>query len=138
LTNYLAILLAGGIVFLIVGLGRAVSIEGGHKIRRRGMALFIVGIILVTMPLAVSTTQTIAYTVQNQKTAQEVSAWLEGTSYQFNSISINDRIVIATIEGSGELPPDQALANRLAQVLERPVVLNLRTVPAQLNTSSSP
>jgi uncharacterized membrane protein len=138
LTNYLAILLAGGVVFMIVGLGRAVTIEGGRKVRLRGLALFVAGILLVTVPLGVSTAQAVAYTIQNQKSAEEVSAWLEGTSYNFIAINLNERTVVATIEGSGELPPAQALANRLATVLERPVVLNLRVLPAQVNTSSSP
>jgi uncharacterized hydrophobic protein (TIGR00271 family) len=138
MTNYLAILLAGGIVLLVVGLGKAANIEGGRKIRLRGMILFVVGILLVSVPLGVSTAQAVLYTIQNQKTAAEVSAWLEGTSYNLIAINVNERIVVATIEGSGELPPAQALANRLADILERPVVLNLRILPAQVNTSNSP
>jgi hypothetical protein len=51
---------------------------------------------------------------------------------------VNENIVSATVEGSGELKPAQQLANQLAVALNRPVLLNLRTLPAQLGASSSP
>ena len=64
--------------------------------------------------------------------------WLEGTSYQVVTVNVNDQAVITTVEGSGELKPVQELANQLAATLRRPVLVNLRTLPAQIGTSSSP
>ena len=64
--------------------------------------------------------------------------WLEGTSYQVVAVNVDDQVVITTVEGSGELKPIQELANRLALALEHPVLVNLRTLPAQIGTSSSP
>jgi len=67
-----------------------------------------------------------------------VEKWLEGTSYQVVTVNVNDRIVITTVEGSGELKPVQELANQLATTLRRPLLVNLRTLPSQIGTSSSP
>jgi len=74
----------------------------------------------------------------NQNATAEVQQWLEGTSYQVVTVNVNDRVVIATVEGSGELKPTQQLANQLAATLNRPVLLNLRVLPAQLSASSDP
>jgi uncharacterized hydrophobic protein (TIGR00271 family) len=138
LTNYLAILLAGGVVLVILGLGKLDVSQEYRRVRRSGLALFVVGILLVTIPLTLSTFQVVIYTMANQNATAEVQQWLEGTSYQVVTVNVNDRVVIATVEGSGELKPTQQLANQLAATLNRPVLLNLRVLPAQLGTSSSP
>ena len=51
---------------------------------------------------------------------------------------LTNYFAIATVEGSGELKPTQQLANQLALALRRPVLVNLRTLPAQMGISSSP
>ena len=138
LTNYLAILLAGGVVLVVIGLGKLAGAQEHARIRRRGLALFVVGILLVSIPLTLTTYQAVTRTTDNHKATAEVEAWLEDTSYQVVTVTVNDRLVITTIEGSGELKPTQQLANQLAVVLDRPVLVNLRTLPAQLGASSSP
>jgi uncharacterized hydrophobic protein (TIGR00271 family) len=138
LTNYLAILLAGGVVLVILGLGKLEVAQKFGRVRRRGLTLFVVGMLLVTIPLTLSTVQAVTHTMTNQNATAEVQQWLEGTSYQVVTVNVYDRIVIATVEGRGELKPTQQLANQLAATLNRPVLLNLRVLPAQLATSSSP
>ena len=138
LTNYLAILLAGGVVLVVIGLGKLAGAQEHARIRRRGLALFVVGILLVSIPLTLTTYQAVTRTTDNHKATAEVEAWLEDTSYQVVTVNVNDRLVITTIEGSGELKPTQQLANQLAVALDRPVLVNLRTLPAQLGASSSP
>jgi uncharacterized hydrophobic protein (TIGR00271 family) len=138
LTNYLAILLAGGVVLVILGLGKLEVAREFGRVRRKGLALFVVGILLVTIPLTLSTFQAVAHTMANHNATAEVQKWLEGTSYQVITVNVNDKVVIVTVEGSGELKPAQQLANQLAAALNRPVLLNLRTLPAQLGASSGP
>lgn len=138
LTNYLAILLAGGVVLMVLGLGKSAVLKEGGRVRRRGLALFVAGILLVTIPLTVSTVQAVTRTLADQNATAEVQQWLEGTSYRVVSVNVNDQVVIATIEGSGELKSTQQLANQLAAALNRPVLVNLRTLPSQLGISSGP
>ena len=138
LTNYLAILLAGGVVLVILGLGKMAGTQEHGRVRRRGLALFVVGILLVTVPLTLSTVQAVTRTLANHNATAEVQQWLEGTSYQVVAVNVNDQVVIATVEGSGEMKSTQQLANQLALALGHPVIVNLRTLPAQTGTSSSP
>jgi uncharacterized hydrophobic protein (TIGR00271 family) len=117
LTNYLAILLAGGVTLVILGLGKLEGAREYGRLRRRGLALFVAGTLLVTVPLTVSTVQALTRIVANQTATAEVEQWLEGTAYQVVNVTVNDKIVIATVEGTGELNPVQQLANQLAVAL---------------------
>jgi uncharacterized hydrophobic protein (TIGR00271 family) len=138
LTNYLAILLAGGVVLIILGLGKLEVTQDHGRVRRKGLALFVVGTLLVTIPLTLSTIQAVTATLANQSATAEVQQWLEDTPYQIVSVNVNDEIVTAIVEGSGELKPAQELANRLAAALKHPVLLTLRMLPAQQGASRSP
>lgn len=105
--------------------------------RRNAFILVIVGTLLVMVPLAVTSYQAVNGALENRAAQRDVAAWLEGTDHQVVSVNVRDKLVIATIEGSGQLNPLGQLANQLAQTLERPVVVNLRTVPSQLEPSGS-
>src|SRR5207342_36567 len=48
MTNFLAILLAGGVVLIVLGLGRSAVLREQVRIRRRGLVLFVACILLVT------------------------------------------------------------------------------------------
>jgi uncharacterized membrane protein len=138
MTNFLAILLAGGVVLLIVGLGKTTVSREHALVRRRGLALFVVGILLVAIPLTLSAYQAVIHAAENNHATSEVGHWLEGTSYRVVTVNVNDRVVIATVEGEGELESTQQLANQLAAALGHPVVVNLRMLPVQMGVSSNP
>ena len=138
MTNFLAILLAGGVVLLIVGLGKSAVSQEHARVRRRGLALFVMGILLITIPLTLSAYQAVIHAAENNTATSEVGQWLEGTSYRVVTVNVNDRVVIATVEGAGELEPTQQLANQLAAALGHPVVVNLRMLPVQMGVSSNP
>ena len=137
-TNFLAILFAGGVVLVIIGLGKsAVSMEQ-LRFRRRGLLLFVVCLLLVAIPLSVTAYQNIIGIEDNNTATVTVQNWLQGTSYQVDTVSVNDRVVSVTVDGTGQTKPFQQLANQLARALGRPILLNVRTVPAQNSESQSP
>lgn len=137
-TNFLAILLAGGITLWMVGVGRVAVTPDQIRLRRRGVALFVVGILLVCIPLALTSWHAVARATENNKATAQVQKWVQGTPYQIVAVTVNDRLVIVTVEGTGDTNPVQELANQLAQTLGRRVIVNLRTVPAQVSSSTNP
>jgi uncharacterized hydrophobic protein (TIGR00271 family) len=138
MTNFLAILFAGGVVLVIIGLGKsAVSMEQ-LRFRLRGLILFVVCLVLVAIPLSLTAYQNIIGIEDNNSATVTVQNWLQGTSYQADTVSVNDRVVSVTIDGTGQIKPLQQLANQLARALRRPILLNLRTVPAQNSESQGP
>jgi uncharacterized hydrophobic protein (TIGR00271 family) len=138
MTNFLAILFAGGVVLMIVGLGKsAVSIEQ-IRLRRRGIILFVVCLVLIAIPLSLTAYQDIVGIEDNNTATVTVQNWLQGTSYQVDTVSVNGRAASVTVDGTGQAKPFQQLANQLARALGRPILLNIRTVPAQNSESQSP
>ena len=137
-TNYLAILLAGGIVLVAVGLGKSGAREGSARTRQRGFALFIAGILVVTIPLSLSSYQAVISAVDNNMATVEVEKWLEGTTYTVDAVTVSDRITNITVAGSGSLNSLQTLANSLASTLKRPMLVTLRAIPIQTGVSTGP
>jgi hypothetical protein len=138
MTNFLAILFAGGVVLVIIGLGKSAASQEELRLRRRGLILFVVCLVLVTIPLSLTAYQNIVGIEDNNTATVTLQNWLQGTSYQVDTVSVNGRVVSVTVDGIGQLQPVQQLANQLARALRRPILLNLRTVPAQNSESQGP
>jgi len=138
MTNFLAILFAGGVILVIIGLGKSAASNEQLRFRRRGLILFVVCLLLVAIPLSVTAYQNITGIEDNNTATVEVQKWLQGTSYQVDMVDITDNTVIVTIEGTGQLKPLQQLANQLSRTVGRQILVNLRTVPAQMSESRSP
>ena len=138
LTNFLAILLAGGVVFLVLGLGRSVVSHAQGRFRRRAFLLIVVGLLLVAIPLSLTAYQNVVSARENAQATAEVQQWLAGTSFQVDTVNANDGVVEVAVEGTGPLKPAQQLANQLALALGHPVVVELSVLPALRVTSSDP
>jgi uncharacterized hydrophobic protein (TIGR00271 family) len=137
LTNFLAILLAGGIVFLVSGLGRLAISEDLVRTRRNAFIVVVVATLLVAVPLSITSYQVVTDALENRAAIGDTEAWLADTTYKVASVAVYDDQVVVTVEGDGSLRPLRLLANQLAQTLERPVLVNLRIVPSQVEASGA-
>lgn len=137
ITNFLAILLAGGITFMLGGLGRLAYTGDSQRMRRNSFLLIIFGTLLIAIPLSVTSYQAIDRSLETRSATQDVKTWLDGTTHYLVRVEVNGDRVLATVEGSGELRSLRDLANQLAVTLERPVRVDLRTIPSQVESSGS-
>ena len=135
ITNFLAILLAGGLTFLLGGLGRLAITNDDMRTRRNAFIVVIVATLLIAIPLTITSYNVVNNALENRAALREVDTWLEGASYHIIAVNVNDRTVVVTVDGDGELRPLKELANTLAVTLKRPVVVNLRVVPSQIESS---
>jgi uncharacterized hydrophobic protein (TIGR00271 family) len=135
LTNFLAILLAGGVTFIFGGLGRLALTDTHQRMRRNAFALIVAATLLVAIPLSITTWQAIDGALQRRAAVAEVETWLAGSTYEPLEVELYEQRVNVTVEGSGELPTLRTLANALAKTLERPIVVNLRALPTQMESS---
>lgn len=135
-TNFLAILLTGGIVFLLSGLGRLAVTGDRIRMRCNAFILIVVATLLVAIPLTVTTSQVIHAGIENRAANQIVENWTAGTTHTVVNVDLHDRFVNVTIDGYGETHPLPELADLLAAGLKRPVVVNLRTIPSQVQAST--
>jgi uncharacterized membrane protein len=136
LTNFLAILLAGGMIFLLGGLGRLAISAQNTRMRRNAFVLIVVATLLVAVPLAFTSYRAVKGSLENRTAANEVNLWLDGTTYDVVRTTVDGRAVIAWVEGAGELRPLQQLADALAATLGRPVIVDLRVIPSQSQASA--
>jgi uncharacterized hydrophobic protein (TIGR00271 family) len=135
LTNFLAILLAGGITFMLGGLGRLAATADRTRMRRNAFVLIVVATLLIAIPLGLTSYRSVRGSLENRSATANVREWLEGSTYQVVGTTVNGRVVTATIDGSGDLPALKQLADDLAMTLGRPVVVHLRVIPSQSQTS---
>ena len=135
ITNFLAILLAGGLTFLLGGLGQVAITDESVRTRRNAFIVVIVATLLIAIPLSITTYNVVNNALEERAALQEVDVWLDSAPYHIIAVNVNDRTVVVTVDGDGELRPLKELANTLALTLKRPVVVNLRVVPSQIESS---
>ncbi|MFO7633574.1 MAG: DUF389 domain-containing protein [Caldilinea sp.] len=135
ITNFLAILLAGGLTFLLGGLGRLAITDENVRTRRNAFIVVVVATLLIAVPLSITTYNVVSNALEERAALQEVDAWLDGTMHHIIAVSVNDRTVVVTVDGYGELRPLKQLATSLAATLGRPILVNLRVVPSQVESS---
>lgn len=136
-TNFLAILLAGGITFMLGGLGRLALRNEDQRLRRHAFAVIVLATLLVAIPLSITTYQALDDAFETRSATGDVTDWLASTNYRNVLVSVDGGTVHVTVEGQGELRPLRQLANKLALTLERPVTVALRTIPAQSEASGA-
>lgn len=137
LTNFLAILLAGGLTFFLVGLGNLTREQTNMSFRRRSFIVITIGTLLVAIPLSLSTYRVVIDIVATNTATKVVQEWLSSTNNQVLEVNVNDRVVSISIEGLDQLKPVAELARDLQSALNHPVVVNLRVIPAYIEVSNS-
>ena len=135
LTNFSAILLAGGLVFLLGGLGRLAVTETHRRFRHRSLVLIVICTLLITIPLSLHAYGVVVDTVTKNKATAVVQSWLEGTSDQLVAVNVDGELVAVSVEGVGDLKPLKLLRDQLESAINRPVIVRLRVIPTKLESS---
>jgi uncharacterized hydrophobic protein (TIGR00271 family) len=130
-TNFLAILLAGGAVLALLGLSRAANARVTGPYRRNAYIVIGIATILVALPLASTGRQITADYVAQQQSKLAVAAWVAGSGYSADSVVYEPGAVKVVVSGTGEPPAFDQLVAALRGRLGMPVVVTLRIVPAQ-------
>jgi uncharacterized hydrophobic protein (TIGR00271 family) len=142
LTNFLAIVLAGGAVLWFSGVSvRRVS--GEEKIvRKKAYQAAILGIIIVGILLGLNGYHTLELDRDNTLAWEATQTWLQGTPYTVNSITLiynpSDILVkgpanaVIGISGTGPLPDIKELSAALEKNLGFPVTVQVRVLPEQI------
>jgi len=132
LTNFLSILLAGGGLLALLGLRvtRAAK-KKDPGARRRAFIFVAIGVLLITIPLGLSTRQVFEQNRIKQETIQAAQAWMAGSGYEISQVQVSGNHVDLVIHGSGEHPAVSELGERLDASLEQRFDLSLIVVPSE-------
>jgi uncharacterized hydrophobic protein (TIGR00271 family) len=137
-TNFMAILLSGGIVFLVLGLGALASSARDRATRRNGLILIIIATLFVALPLTVTSTQVLQSALDNRVAADTTRLWLDGSPAELEKVTVAGDEVNIYIIGAAPATSLQQLADNMAKAFNRSVVVNLRQVPSEtIRTASS-
>lgn len=142
LTNFFAIVLAGGAVFWLSGLhAPRVGLREAH-LHRRAVVLAVLGTVLVAAVLGANGYRALEQD-RDRAIAEEVSgAWLAGTRYTVDEVTLTYRPgdvmvqgparVQVRVSGTGTLPGVEELASDLEAGLGYRVFVELRATPQEI------
>lgn len=131
LTNFFAILVAGTIVFRLMGLERLGFTDTNKETKRTAIRVIVAGTIIITLLLAFTSYNALLTTNQQTDTAAAVKEWLGDGSFQVVGIKIRPAGVEITIRGDSQVPPLADLYTRLNTVYGHPTKINLHVIPYQ-------
>lgn len=135
LTNYVAILLSGSLVFVLMGFRQVATAPFDGRARRRALGVAAIALLLILVPLAISSERLIVTSKLSQRTADLARQWLGDSGYQLLSVDAEtaDGSVQLVLAGHGDLPPLPLLeAAARRELLGRR--LNLKLLPSQTFT----
>ncbi len=128
LTNFLAIVAAGLIVFAIMGYGRAAFDSARSKTRKRTVTAVVISVLLICVPLGFTSYRVTTSRILQQRATKAAREWLGGSNYAIYSVKADVDAVDMIIAGEGKLPEFEELLNDIGRTAGK-VTVNLKIVP---------
>ena len=125
-TNFLAIILAGSLVFWLSGANALKITESQAEARKRAYVVAIISSIVVMLMLATTSIQAVRNNQRNSIAQSTVNDWLGDSDYDVTSMIVRYPGVIVTVAGTGELAPVEELAQELSRNMGSDVSVLLR------------
>jgi len=118
-TNYVAILLTGALVFVVMGFPKAAVSPFDAGARRRAVAIALAAGLLIVIPLSVTSYHLVVANKIATRSYELGQQWLEGSAYRLMSVDAEatDGTVTFLVLGDGDLPPLETLEARARGVL---------------------
>jgi len=125
-TNYLAILLTGALMFSIMGYPAAYHAERSRRAKVTAIAVALLLGLVIFVPLAYTSALSIATNFAQSRSTDAAEKWVEGTEYRVASVDVTDGRVRIVVAGQGSLPPQRELEDALrGRVFGMPVTLEM-------------
>jgi uncharacterized hydrophobic protein (TIGR00271 family) len=142
LTNFFAIVLAGGAVFWLSGVRPRPSGAAEAHLHRRALAMAVLGTIVVAAVLGFNGYRSLQHAEDSAITELTAGEWLNGTRYIVRDVTLTyqpEDILLQgparvrlRIAGAGTVPPIEQLATDLETGLGYRVPIELRVVPEEI------
>lgn len=133
-TNFVAIILAGGFVFILTGFTPITRIkEEGEQIRLSFAGVGVL-MLLIIAPLALTTRAILQDSLGLNEAQASVEEWVADTSLKVLEVSLDGSEVDVTITGNEPPPPIEDLGASLEASLGRDVEVEVTLIPSQVTT----
>jgi uncharacterized hydrophobic protein (TIGR00271 family) len=124
LTNAAAIIVAGIAVFTAAGYQRDAAARGAH-VGRRAKWIIAVFVIVLLIPLTLSSLRTYAYQRWQNDTEQAALAWVDGTDWSIEQVMQAGSGIVVTAVGPGAPPPVDELRSAVRRSVPESVEVKL-------------
>ena len=131
MTNFLAILLAGGAVLAILGLNSAALNTVKGTARRNAYAVIIVGVLLVSVPLILTSQRATQQAITETLSRQAAEDWAAGTDYHIRQVQSTGNSLYIAMLGSGDPPSTDELFSQIETAVGRPLDIDLEMLPSR-------
>jgi len=128
-TNMVAILLVGAIVFVIEGVVPVRQLSRNSRWVKLGLGMVAALALVVVATLGVSTSTFENEVVATSRASDIVDDWVDGTDLERLRVEVSSEGVVITVAGADPPPPVEELVDALAEALERPVHLTVKVIP---------
>jgi uncharacterized hydrophobic protein (TIGR00271 family) len=118
-TNYVAILLTGALVFGVMGFPKAALSPFDAGARRRAVTIALGAGLLIVIPLALTSYRLIVTNMIAARTYELGQEWVDGSGYRLMSVDAEsaDGTVTLLLMGEGDLPPLELLQDRVRSLV---------------------
>jgi uncharacterized hydrophobic protein (TIGR00271 family) len=130
-TNFVSIVLAAAVVFVLAGVADPTALRRGGRRIVLTLAPFVAAALLILLPLLL-TTDGLLTTTSQQRTAQDaVADWLDDApALNLSEVSVDgDTVSVALAGPSGDVPSLTELRSALGDALGRPVAVEVAVTP---------
>ena len=131
LTNYLSILLSGGIVLAFLGLEKAANVDLDRRERRKAFTVILIGVVLISLPFLATSMRAAQESALEARTTNTATEWIEGSEYELRRVRAQGEEVEILIVGEGNPPPYEELIAGLQEKYRSKVIVNLEMIPLQ-------
>jgi uncharacterized membrane protein len=129
LTNFSAIVVVACIVFVLFGaVPSREMLRERHRLRN-GFIAAMIALVVIAIPLAARTYETILVTLRSTTGAPYVREWIGARDLAVTSWSIEGDVVTIALTGTDPPPPAAPLAGKLARAFGAPVTVEIEYVP---------
>jgi uncharacterized hydrophobic protein (TIGR00271 family) len=133
LTNFFAIMVAGGATLWISGVNPGWMDKERSKKRKQAFMIAVICTALISVPLFISGYETLD-TAHKSKDALDITQnWLDNSTYRLNDFSLRKQDLIIQISGRGQMPSLDDLHQSLEVQLHMPVNIEVRTIPEMVS-----
>ena len=128
-TNMVAILLVGALVFILEGVVPVVQLSQNKRWVKLGLGMVGALALVVIGVLGFSSTTFAAEITGTARATEAVDFWIDGTDLERVDVEISGDLVTVTIAGSDPAPSAAELASELKTALGKPVNVTIKLVP---------
>lgn len=128
-TNFIAILVSGGVLFALGGLGQVALVGFNAAARRRASIAIAVSTFLLLIPLGATSVELTHVAIAERQIRVASAPWLAGTGYRLLETNAQNGVIDVVIGGQGTPPTPQALKAELDREHARNVDFVVSVVP---------